>query len=260
MTTVLKLGGSLITEKTSPETVDDAALADALDAVAAAVQREGTAGEGGSWSADGLVLVHGGGSFGHHHAAERGVTASAGTSDARDVVAIHDAMARLNATVVERLHDRDVDALPVRPLSLASRGADGDLDLPARGVERMLAEGFCPVLHGDGVVQTGAGVTILSGDEVVVSLAGSLSPDRVGLCSTVPGVLDAEGDVISRVDRFGDVEAALGGSDATDVTGGMAGKVRTLLELPVPGHVFGPDGLRSFLNGGAPGTLVAGGE
>jgi len=251
MTTVLKLGGSLVTEKHSPETVDDDALADALDAVAGALA------EGGL---DDLVLVHGGGSFGHHHAAERGVSASQGTSDARDVVAIHDAMGRLNATVVERLHDREVDALPVRPLSLASRNAAGDLDLPTRGLERMLGEGFCPVLHGDGVAQTSKGVTILSGDEIVVSLAHSLSVDRVGLCSTVPGVLDSEGKVVKRVDRFGDVAAALGGSDATDVTGGMAGKVRTLLDLPVPAHVFGPDGLRAFLNGGAPGTLVAGSE
>jgi isopentenyl phosphate kinase len=257
MTTVLKLGGSLITEKHSPETVDEAALSDALDAVAAAVGGDGTAGADESDVGD-LVLVHGGGSFGHHHAADRGVSTTEGTHDARDAVAIHDAMGRLNATVVEGLHDRGVDALPVRPLSLASRDAAGELDLPARSVERMLGEGFCPVLHGDGVVQTDSGVTVLSGDEVVVSLARSLSVDRVGLCSTVPGVLDSEGEVIERVDRFADVEATLGGSDATDVTGGMAGKVRTLLELPVPAHVFGPGGLRAFLGGGAPGTLVAG--
>mgnify|MGYP000209319331 CR=1 FL=1 len=42
------------------------------------------------------------------------------------------------------------------------------------------------------------------------------------------------------------------------VTGGMAGKVRTLLDLSVPAHVFGPEGLEEFLDGGSPGTLVAG--
>ena len=250
MTTVLKLGGSLITEKDSRETVDEDALGAALDAVAEA--REATG--------EDLILVHGGGSFGHYHAAERGVTATEGTRDARDVVAIHDAMGRLNATVVDGLHDRDVSAVPVRPLSLASKDADAVLDFPTLGVERLLEEGFCPVLHGDGVVQTGAGVTILSGDEIVVALARSLPVDRVGLCSTVPGVLDSEGAVVDRIDQYEDVAAALGGSDATDVTGGMAGKVRTLLELPVPAHVFGPDGLRAFFDGDAPGTLVAGGE
>jgi len=248
VTTVLKLGGSLITEKDSRETVDEAALAGALDAVAEA--RDG--------SDEDLILVHGGGSFGHYHAAERGVTASEGTRDARDVVAIHSAMGRLNATVVDGLHDRDVSAVPVRPLSLASKDADGALDLPTRSVARLLGEGFCPVLHGDGVVQTGTGVTILSGDEIVVALARSLSVDRVGLCSTVPGVLDSGGVVVDRIERFDDVAAALGGSDATDVTGGMAGKVRTLLDLSVPAHVFGPEGLEEFLDGGSPGTLVAG--
>ena len=250
MTTVLKLGGSLITEKDSRETVDETALADALDAVAGALER----------TDEDLVLVHGGGSFGHSHAAERGVTATEGTRDARDVVAIHDAMGRLNATVVDGLHDRDVSAVPVRPLSLASKGADGALDFPTRSVARLLEEDFCPVLHGDGVVQAGSGVTILSGDEIVVALARSLAVDRVGLCSTVPGVLDAEGVVVDRIERFDDVAAALDGSDATDVTGGMAGKVRTLLDLSVPAHVFGPGGLGEFLDGGSPGTLVAGEE
>jgi len=253
VTTVLKLGGSLITEKDRPETVDEAALAEALDAVADAL-----ADSEADRADEDLVLVHGGGSFGHYHAAERGVTADEGTRDARDVVAIHDAMGRLNATVVDGLHERDVPAVPVRPLSLASKDADGNLDFPTQGIERLLEEGFCPVLHGDGVVQTGVGVTILSGDEIVVALARSLSVDRVGLCSTVPGVLDSEGAVVDRIERFDDVAPALGGSDATDVTGGMAGKVRTLLDLSVPAHVFGPDGLEAFLDGGSPGTLVAG--
>ena len=257
MTTVLKLGGSVVTQKDTPETVDDAAL----DRAAAAVADSGLAGGDGAGDRDGaggLVVVHGGGSFGHHHAAQRGVTSTDGTREAGDVVAIHGAMGRLNAAVVERLGAHGVPAVPVRPLSAASRGADGALALATGAVETMLGEGFCPVLHGDVVAHAGAGVTVASGDDVVAALARSLAVDRVGLCSTVPGVLDADGTVIPRVDRFEAVADAVGGSDATDVTGGMAGKVRTLLELGVPAHVFGPDDIPAFLAGGAPGTLVAG--
>ncbi|QPV62288.1 isopentenyl phosphate kinase family protein [Halosimplex litoreum] len=246
MTTVLKLGGSVVTEKASPETVDDAALARAAEAVA-------------DFDGD-LVLVHGGGSFGHHAAAERGVTAESGTRSAADARAIHDAMGRLNAAVLDALHEAGVAALPVRPLSLASRDADGDLSLPTRSVAAMLAEGFVPVLHGDGVVQSGAGVTVTSGDDLVVALAedGGLDVDRVGLCSTVPGVLDGDGEVIERIERFADAADALGGSDATDVTGGMAAKVEKLLALGAPAHVFGPEGLDAFVAGGSPGTVVRG--
>ncbi|MFB6150907.1 MAG: isopentenyl phosphate kinase [Haloarculaceae archaeon] len=263
MTTVLKLGGSVVTRKNEPETVDDRALDAAAAAVAGALDdasRRETDEDGADTPVDGLVVVHGGGSFGHHHAAERGVSATEGTRDAGDVTAIHGAMGELNAAVVEALQARGVEALPVRPLSVASQDRDGDLALPTGAVAAMLDEGFCPVLHGDVVVQAGAGATIASGDDLVVALATGLGVDRVGLCSTVPGVLDADGTVVPRIDRFADVADAVGESDATDVTGGMAGKVRALLDLPVPAHVFGPDDLEAFLAGGAPGTLVAGGD
>ena len=90
----------------------------------------------------------------------------------------------------------------------------------------------------------------------LTSLAGSLGADRVGLCTTVPGVLDGDGEVIDRIEAFEDVESAIGASEATDVTGGMAGKVRALLGLPMPAYVFGPAALPAFLAGGEPGTRV----
>ncbi|PSQ32379.1 acetylglutamate kinase [Halobacteriales archaeon SW_10_68_16] len=260
MTVVLKLGGSVVTEKDVPETVDEEALGRAADAIAGALA-------GGTVDPGGLVVVHGGGSFGHHHADRHGVTDTAGTRDAQALADIHAAMGELNAAVVDALHERGVDALPVRPLSLAHHGAtdaetgradeSGSLHLPTGSVPVMLDEGFVPVLHGDVVVHEGRGGTILSGDEIVASLARSLAADRVGLCSTVPGVLDADGNVIRRVDALSDV-AALGDSDATDVTGGMAGKVRTLLALPAPAHVFGLADLPAFLAGDATGTVVGG--
>ncbi|WP_136687722.1 isopentenyl phosphate kinase [Halorhabdus amylolytica] len=244
MTTVLKLGGSVVTEKDEPETVDEDVLTDVSAAIAAAEPER-------------LVVVHGGGSFGHHHAAAAGVSATEGTDDAAAIREIHAAMGRLNAAVVKALSRRGIAAVPVRPFSLAHRTAEGTT-LPADVVETMLEESFVPILHGDVVVHAGKGATILSGDEIVGSLARSLSADRVGLCSGVPGVLDESGDVIDRIGEYDTVADALGGSDATDVTGGMAGKVRSLLELPVPASIFGPGDIRTFLNGGRPGTLIDG--
>jgi len=242
MTTVLKLGGSAITDKTRPETVDEATL-----------ERVGTA-LGDVDPGEELVVVHGGGSFGHHHAQRHGVSASTGTTDPVAITEIHAAMTALNDAVLEPLHDHGVAALPVRPLSVARR--DSGLELPTGGIEAMLAEGFVPVLHGDVVIDGGQGATILSGDEVVVSVARSLSADRVGLCSTVPGVLDDDGGVLDRIESFEAVRSLLGAADGTDVTGGMAGKVRALLELSTPAHVFGIDGLAAFLSGGSPGTTI----
>jgi len=243
VTTILKLGGSVITEKDAPETVDQEALTVAAEAI-------------GTTDVDDLVIVHGGGSFGHHHAETHGVTATEGTHDAAGVYAIHDAMRRLDDHVVEALQDAGVPALPVHPFSVASRDENGETTLPTGTIERLRAEGFVPVLFGDVVVQAGAGATILSGDEIVVLLARSLAADRIGLCSGVPGVLDSSGTVIDRIDDFAAVADALGGSEATDVTGGMAGKVRALLDLRTPASIFGPGDLAAFLAGEDPGTLI----
>ena len=246
MTTVLKLGGSVITDKDRAETVDGEALDRAADAVARA--------------SDDLVVVHGGGSFGHHNAEAHGVSTTAGTHEIEGLTEIHSAMKALNGLVLRRLHDRDVPAVPVHPFSAASRDSGGELTLPAEQVATLRAEGFVPVLHGDVIAHRGEGVTVLSGDEIVTSLARSLDADRVGLCSTVPGVLDEDGDVVARIEAFADVAAAVGASESTDVTGGMAAKVRALLDLPVTAHVFGLDGLDAFLAGESPGTAVGGAD
>ena len=242
-TLVLKLGGSVITEKDQPETVDEAALSRAAAAVAAT-------------DAD-VVVVHGGGSFGHHHADEHGVSTTSGTRDAAGALAIHEAMMALNRSVVAALSDAGVSALPVQPLSAAERDEQGSLSLAAGPVGRLLDEGFTPVVHGDVIAHAGEGVTVLSGDELVVELAPAVDADRVGLCSTVPGVLDQSGTVIDRVDSFDDVAAAVGESDTTDVSGGMAAKVQSLLGLAMPAQIFGPDALTEFLGGQQPGTTVA---
>ena len=242
MTVVLKLGGSVITQKDEPETVDDDALARAADAVA---QTDGDS-----------VVVHGGGSFGHHHAAAYGVSTTDGTHDIDGVQSIHGAMRRLNEAVVAALTERGVPAVPLHPLSAASRDADGHLTLPTQHVRTLLGEQFVPVLHGDLVAHAGEGATVLSGDELVVELAPAVDADRVGVCSTVPGVLDETGSVVERIESFDEVRSVLGESETTDVSGGMAGKVSALLELNSPAHIFGPDALDSFLTGASPGTTV----
>jgi isopentenyl phosphate kinase len=248
MLTVLKLGGSLITDKSQPETVDFERLSAAISALAA-------------WhdtADDKLLLVHGGGSFGHHYAARYGLTQTDGKRDAVAVTDVHRAMGDLNDAVLAACHDRGVEAVPVRPLSVAHRSDDAELAFPAEPVETLLGEEFVPVVPGDVIGHTGKGATILSGDEIVVSLARTLDADRVGLCSTVPGVLDDNDIVIEEISSFDAVASVFEAGEETDVTGGMAGKVRALLELDAPASIFGLDNLDVFLESGEAGTVVRG--
>jgi isopentenyl phosphate kinase len=241
MTTILKIGGSVITDKDEPETLDREAIERAAATIA---------------GHDDSVLVHGAGSFGHYHATEHAVSRTAGTHDARAVRAIHDSMVTLNAAVLDALSAEGVPALPVPPLSLTTRTTDGELRFPIEQVQTMLSEGFVPVLYGDVIVHEGKGATIVSGDELVRVLTAGLDADRVGLCSAVPGVLDEDDAVIPEIDTFADAADVLGESDSMDVTGGMAAKVRALLALETPAFVFDRKGLAPFLNGDCPGTRI----
>lgn len=247
--TVLKLGGSVITDKDETETVDMDALVEVSRAIGASV-------ETGADASPGLVIVHGGGSFGHHHAAKHGVSRTNGTRDAEAIRQIHDAMGRLNKAVLDYLGDAGVDAVPIRPFSASRRDDRGELHLYTDQVRTLLEEGLVPVLHGDVVAHAGSGATILSGDEIVTELATDLGADRVGVCSTVPGVLDDDGSVIDEISHLEDVHEYLEGSESTDVTGGMAAKVEALLDLGAPASVFGPADLQAFLAGERVGTLV----
>lgn len=244
MVVVVKLGGSVITEKGSVEEVDSAALAQAVAVI------------GASELSEELVVVHGAGSFGHYYADKHGLSSTVGSSDASAVWAVHDSMRRLNDRVVTAFHDEGVSALPVQPLSSGSRSRSDTVSLSLVSVRAMLEEGFLPVLHGDVIVHESRGATILSGDTVVRHVARALGASRVGLCSEVPGVLDDTGAVISRVESFTDVNSYLGDSEETDVTGGMAGKVKEMLALGIPASIFSLEGLGAFLAGESPGTLI----
>jgi len=256
--TILKLGGSVITDKDTPETVDDDALDSVVSAIADADSTGGDGDSATSTAGGGLIVVHGGGSFGHVHAAEHGVSTTEGSHDPAAVTAIHGAMKRLNGVVVDRLQAAGIDAVPVHPLSAVARDEQAELSLPTGAVEGLLGEGFVPVLHGDVVAHAGEGVTVLSGDELVTGLADRLGASRVGLCSTVPGVLDADGEVIDAITEFDSVSTPPGDSESTDVSGGMAGKVRELLGLSGQARIFGPDAVGPFLAGDTPGTLIDG--
>ncbi|MFW6003162.1 MAG: isopentenyl phosphate kinase [Halanaeroarchaeum sp.] len=243
MTTIVKLGGSVVTKKDTRETVDGEALRRAASAIADA-------------GVEDLVVVHGGGSFGHPIAAELDVSSGAGTHDAAAIRTIHRTMGTLVRRVADDLGAATVPAVPVRPFSAGYRTEEGDVALYTDAVETMLEEGFVPVLHGDVFATEQRGATIVSGDELVVSLARALDADRVGLCSTVPGVLDEDGDVVPSIEEYAAVRAILGDSESTDVTGGMEAKVRALLDAEVPASIFGLDDLEEFLAGESAGTRV----
>jgi isopentenyl phosphate kinase len=123
------------------------------------------------------------------------------------------------------------------------------------------------VVSGDESIDTQRGGTIISTETVFDFLAERLHPNRIFLLGEVEGVYEATGAIIPQItpDNLAAVASALGGSHGTDVTGGMASKVRQMVDLVerVPGlqiRIFGgttPGQIASaLLDESAPGTLI----
>ena len=243
---ILKLGGSVITDKSGPCAIDHARLHEIADQVAA---RRGTA----------LVLVHGAGSCGHPEARRYRINEGLTTENVAGVYRTHAAVSRLNVAVVDALRDAGVEAIGIHPLDLALAEGGRLASLETRHIAEMTGHGIVPVLHGDVVMDRLRGACIVSGDQIVAHLATALRIRRVGLATDVAGVLQ-EGSVVPRIDRGIAETLDIGGSGNTDVTGGMGGKIRELLALADAGtdsHIFHVSQIGRFLDGADHGgTLV----
>ena len=221
----LKLGGSLLTDKTQAEALRGDVLARlAAEIAAARAARPGLR----------LVLGHGSGSFGHVAAARHGTRGGvAGAAAWHGFAEVSDAAARLNRHVVAALLAAGVGAVGLPP-SASAVVEDGAIrQMAVAPVVAALDAGLLPVVFGDVAFDTVRGGTIISTEEVLAFLAHALRPAWLLLAGETAGVLDAGGQVVARITRatLPDVLPALGGSRGTDVTGGMASKVMAMLDL-----------------------------
>ena len=253
--TILKLGGSVLTEKTDTPTPKPAAIQRCAREIASSIPSASSVGAGGP-----LIIIHGAGSFGHPQA--KGHSTPAGFTNF-GIIEIHRAVASLNDLVIEALVKNGVPAVPLHPFGclVAENGRIAEMKTDQIGM--MLARGIVPVLHGDVVMDIETGASIVSGDQLATYLAVRFKAARVGLGTAVDGVL-ADGAVIPLITRanFESVRSHIQGSAGTDVTGGMLGKVLELLaiEIDINSYIFNAskeDVIAGFLSGDEPGTRVA---
>jgi len=251
---VLKIGGSVLTDKSKPRTP----LPDAMSRLAGEL----------AGHADELVLVHGAGSCGHDSAARYGIAGGLSAGSEVGLFEIHREVARLSEMFCARLQDAGVPALPLHPLDLVITENSAISTFNMLPIKACLERGVLPVLHGDVCLDTGQGAAIISGDRLVAHLAIELDAVNVGIGSDVDGVLDSNGATIPDItpDGLPQLSELLGGSAHVDVTGGMLGKVKELCLLAqqgVPSIIFNASvggNVRSYLENQAHGTRIHGDE
>jgi len=227
----VKLGGSLITDKTQEATARPEVIRRlAGEVVEALAARPGLR----------LLLGHGSGSFGHvvgkRYGTRHGVRDAVGWRGFAETAVV---AARLNRLVTDAFWQAGVPVWSIQP-SASARCRDGELvDMDWRPISEALEHGLVPLVYGDVALDDVRGGTIISTEELFAWLARRLEPDRIVLVGAVPGVMRADPERPDRVrvveeiipEQWAELAEVLGRSHATDVTGGMLAKVRAMCDL-----------------------------
>jgi isopentenyl phosphate kinase len=257
--TILKIGGSVITDKNR----ELAARTEAINRLAEEIQKT---------SLKNLILVHGGGSFGHLKAQKYGIKEGL-KEDAQKFrfAEIHHEMTILNGLVMDALMWHSIPAFSVAP-SCCVITENGRINFfEDTALKSLLKMGFVPVLYGDAILDEKLGFTVLSGDQIVSYLARKFGAGKIVIGVDTNGLYDADPKVAKNAKLYAHltlselekVKSKLGGSTAVDVTGGMLGKIVELVPAVEQGipvvmvNATKPNGVYKALMGEAvEGTVI----
>lgn len=258
---VLKLGGSLITDKSRPYQM----RLDVMKAVSAEIRAcldEGLI--------DRLVLVHGVGSYGHPPVIKYKL--HKGFLGPEQLISISWTQAKVNELRLELakcLHDAGVpvNLFHVSSVATAEDGVITHMHLDGiRGFEKV---GMVPLMGGDMVADKTMGFSVGSGDRVGAILARELGADLLVFATDVEGVFDCDpksnpdAELISDI-NLGNLAAAdaLQGKDASGAMRGKLASMECLRKEMLAGmnisvlSMLEPGNLRRLLKGEPVGTSI----
>lgn len=248
-TVLIKLGGSVITDKSGDCAVNTNTLEQISQVISSHPEIQ-------------CIIVHGAGSCGHPEAKRHHLDKGLDTNNISGIFITHRAVVKLNTAVVNALRANGVEAIGIHPLD-ACTAKNGRLEsFNHQPLGMLVNHGVVPVLHGDVVMDSVRGACIVSGDQLVRAIPSKIHVDRIGLATDVAGVLE-NGSVVPQIDRENVADLEIGESGNTDVTGGMIGKLMELLSLSDEGTestIFHLSRLEDFLDGREHGGTVVTGK
>lgn len=228
--TLIKLGGSVITNKEVPMMVRQGVL----DRLASEVARART--ETGNT----YIVGHGQGSFAHAPALRYRTMEGFVRKDSVVGMAItQDSAAQLNRIVVKSFLSEQQPAVSFLCSNNLVTRAGVAAHWCAQVLDQYLDKGLLPVTGGDVLVDDKQGCTIWSTEKVLAYMAEyylakpDWHVDRVLHVTEVAGVLAHDGSIVKEVSRenFAEVRKAINGTKGFDVTGGMGHKLEESLSL-----------------------------
>lgn len=252
---LIKLGGSLITDKGKPYTIREQNIAFFAAELRTLYQDQ----------AVDLLIGNGAGSFGHFTAHQYGLREGAQNAEQLYGMCVtHNGVQRLNSAVAAKLTGQNIPAFSLSPASLLLCSDERIVSSYLEPIKSLLLKKIVPVVHGDTICDNKRGTTILSTEEVLYTCLQEFRADykriTVIYALDVDGLLDENGALVPELKTEDDFVTHHVANH--DVTRGIVGKIasaRKAAQLADAVYLINgktPDALRKAIAHQAVGTRV----
>ena len=233
---ILKLGGSLLTDKTKPKSIRHDILNQVTQEIVDADEK--------------LILIHGGGSFGHPIAKKYKISDGIDKKIVNQILGLtetHYTMNKLNSIIFKSFLKKSYPCLPIQTSSSFIQDNQQITSHTIKIIETTLDLDILPILYGDILLDSSGSFSILSGDHIIYLLCRDLQRYKV---SKVIFAMDIDGIYIKDENEENEYKLAkiiyknelqnlelANLENKIDVTGGIRGKIKAIekiLEFKIP--------------------------
>lgn len=231
---LIKLGGSVITDKEKPNTI----RLDVLSKICEEISRIVKAHPEYSY-----IIGNGAGSFGHYEVIKHGLKDGIKKPEQwLGFTAVHASVANLNEVVSNELlkHTINVVSMPPNSLFTARNGELATTNVDS--LVKQLKADLIPSVYGDIIYDSEKGCTIFSTETVFNIIIDTLQRSSINVHSVihltrVPGVLDNNKKVIPLItnQNWDALKQHILATEGYDITGGMKHKIESALQYAEKG-------------------------
>ena len=228
---MIKLGGSVITDKTKRYSFRDKVTKSLVQEIKASDPQQ-------------FIIVHGGGSYGHPGAEQYKLNTERPLEYDKATALVQRDMRELNSMIVDIFIDNNFWAVSI-PGGIVTRYENGELvDIDKELFHEYLDIGTTPITFGDVALDRKRGVTICSGDDLMERL--SSEAEKAIFVTDVNGIYK-NGELAPKFTKemFPLVDEDLPSEDTSiDVTGGMNQKVKRMMKMAEKTPTYVINGLK----------------
>ena len=226
---IIKLGGSVVTFKEKPLTPNFQGI-EKMSEVLGEIKKNFK-----------IIIVHGGGSFGHYWSIKYDMHTKPYPYSDLGVSVVHESMIKLNHIIINKFIESKLKPYSIQPSAFVFNSA-ADSERIHNILDMTNENDLIPITFGDVIYTSGNNFSILSGDTIMSMLCTVLHPKFSIFTTNVDGLYSniTKKEIIReiQVDKIEasnipleDVEKKGHSNSSFDVTGGMKRKITEVIQI-----------------------------